>query len=525
MAGFKDPEAMSPAERWTIALTMLMGSFMAVMDTSVVNVALPHMIGSFGQDLSSITWVATAYTIAEIIMVTMSGWWCTLIGRKKLLLVSFTLFTIGSILCGTATTFTQMIIYRVIQGIGGGSLIPLSQAILRETFPLDQQGMAMSIFGMGVVLAPALGPTFGGWLTDTYGWPWIFYINIPICIIGILLIARFIFDPDYLRRGVKSIDGLGIALLAVSLTTMQIVLERGQDKNWFESTQIRVFTAITVLSFLALIIWELRCKEPIVNLRILKDKNLALGAVIGLIFGVSLFGTTFILPQFTQQLLGYPAFQSGLVLAPRSITLLLFMPVSGWMFQKVGARPLLFFGIAMISISYYGLARLSIQAGFWNLMPTLVIMGIGMPFMFVPLSTVSLSTTKRENMTDASALYTLSRRIGGNLGYALAATLLNRGITAHRMYLASHISSFSQTTQAYQASLADMLRDLGLNAVAASHLSIAMMEKELVRQATMLAYNDVSVVFGCLFLGLLPFIFLIPGREAIMEVLSRKKRS
>jgi len=518
----RDMEAMTPAERWIIAMTVMIGAFMAVMDTSVVNVALPHMMGSFGQDLSSITWVATSYSIAEIIMVTMAGWWSALIGRKNLFLASFAIFTAGSVMCGTATSFTQMIVYRVVQGIGGGALIPVSQAILRETFPAEQQGMAMALYGMGVVLAPALGPTFGGWLTDSHGWPWIFYINVPVCIGGMLLVNRFVQDPSYLRRGVQSIDWLGIILLGVSLTGMQIVLERGQEENWFESSQILWGTVTTVAAFLVLIFWELRARDPVINLRVLKDRNLSLGAVMGLIFGVSLFGTTFILPQFTQKILGYSAYDAGLVMAPRAITLMLGMPLAGWLYRRVGARALITFGIGLIVWSYYDLTRLNTQAGFWDMVPTLMIMGAGMPFMFVSLSTVSLSTVDRRNMTDASSVYTLARRVGGNIGYAVVATLLSQGIQVHRFYLAAHVNDLDHVSQAYRASLSQLLQQLGVGAANTSKAALVMLDRMLDRQATMMAYNDISFIFGFLFLTLLPFVSLVPSKRQILNLIKAR---
>lgn len=509
---FKSPEEMSPAERWTIAFTVVFGAFMAVMDTSVVNVSMRHMMGSFGTDLSSITWVATSYSIAEIIMVTMSGWWSTLIGRKTFYLASFALFTVGSILCGMATSFPEMIIFRIIQGIGGGALIPVSLAILRETFPPAQQGMAMALYGMGVVLAPALGPIAGGWLTDAWGWPWIFYINVPVCAVGMAMTARFIWDPPYLKRGIKAVDWLGIALLSVFLTGMQVVLERGQEEQWFDSNLIRYWAAATVISVIVLVFWELRHREPVVNLRVLKNRNLVLGSVMGLIFGISLFGTTFILPQFTQNLLGYPALESGLALAPRGLMLLIFMPIVGWAYPRVGARSMVMAGIVIIMYSYWELTGLTVTAGFDDLVLPLLVMGVGMPCMFVPLSTVSLSTLEKSQMTDASALYTLARRVGGNIGYSVVAVLLDRGQAIHRAYLADHISESSLITQERIAHLTQGLIDRGVDALKAAQLAIGLLEKELMRQATMLAYNDISLIFGCLFLVLVPLALLLPGR-------------
>jgi len=281
------PKTISTGRKWLIATTVMLGAFLSVMDVSVVNVALPHMMGSFGQTLSAITWVATSYSLAEIIMITMAGWWSTLVGRKRFYLGSIALFIAGSILSGTARTFPELLIFRCLQGIGGGGLIPVSQAILRETFPAEEQGMAMSIFGMGVVLGPALGPVVGGWLTDQYGWPWIFYINVPISILGFFMVSLFVEDPLYLRRGLKQIDWVGIGLLTIGLTIMQVVLERGQENNWFESGWIAAGAVITAAALVGLLFWDVRSKEPVVNFRLLRDLPLGAGCSMGLVFGIT----------------------------------------------------------------------------------------------------------------------------------------------------------------------------------------------------------------------------------------------
>ncbi len=501
--------------KWLITVAVMFGAFMAVMDISVVNVSLPHMMGGFSVDLSSITWVATSYSIAEIIMVTMAGWWSTLIGRKRLYLASFALFTAGSILCGTATSFPQMLIYRIIQGVGGGALIPVSQAILRETFPREEQGMAMALWGMGVVLAPAIGPILGGWLTDHYGWPWIFYINVPVSIAGILMVASFVHDPQYLRRGVRQIDWLGIALLAAALTSMQIVMERGQQENWFDSNMIRWGTVLCAASFLGLLVRELKIDEPVVNFRILRNLPLGLGSFMGIVFGIGLFGTTFILPQFTQELLGYPAFEAGLILAPRAMMLMICMPLVGRLYRHLDARVLVIVGILVTCWSYYDLARLSLSAGFWNLVPTLLIMGIGMPFMFVPLSTLSLSTIPRADITDASSLYTLARRLGGNIGYALVATLVARGQQIHRVQLVSHITPYNPNMDVFGQHVTGLLAHSGLDPSALQHTGQGLLNVLVHRQATMMAYNDVSWILGLLFVATIPFALLLPSRSAI----------
>ncbi len=503
--------------KWLITVAVMFGAFMAVMDISVVNVSLPHMMGTFSEDISAITWVATAYSIAEIIMVTMAGWWSALIGRKRLYLFSFGLFTLGSMLCGTAVSFPQMLFYRVIQGIGGGALIPVSQAILRETFPQEEQGMAMALWGMGVVLAPATGPILGGWLTDNYGWPWVFYINVPVSIAGILMVAAYVHDPPYLRRGIKRVDWLGIFLLSVALTTLQIVMERGEQENWFDSRMIQLGAAVCLISIVGLIYWELKTDEPVVNFRILRNSALSLGATMGIVFGIVLFGSTFILPQFTQTLLGYPAFDAALVLAPRAMMLIVCMPVVGRLYRHVEARLLVTFGIFVTCWAYYDLTQLSLSVGIWDMVPTLLVMGVGLPFVFVTTSTLSLSTIPKVNMTDASSLYTLARRIGGNMGYALTATLVSRGVQVHRVQLVSQITPYNFNFNDFQQQAAAFLAHAGLNPAAIKQTGLALVNLLISRQAAMLAYNDVSWIMGFMFLATLPMAFMLPSRKKIAQ--------
>jgi MFS transporter, DHA2 family, multidrug resistance protein len=508
------PETVPPGKKGLVTVAVMSGTFLAVMDVSVVNVSLPHMMGNFGQNLSAITWVATSYGIAEILSITMAGWWSTLLGRKRLYLASLALFTLGSMLAGTAQTFPQMLLYRSLQGLAGGILTPLSQAILRETFPPRQQAMAMSIFGMGVVLAPALGPILGGWLTDNYGWPWIFYINVPVSIVAIGLVKAFVEDPAYLRRGIARVDWVGMALLTAGLTGMQIVLERGNEHNWFASRWIMVGTVLTLATLIFLVVWELRVGEPIVNIRVLRNTALSAGAGVGFLFGIAFFGTTFSLPQLTQHLLHYPAYQAGLVLMPRMITLFFVMPIVGWLFNYVDPRLLIGIGIAITYWSFQQLAHLSLNVGFWNLVPIMLVMGVAVPCMFVPLSTVSLSTIRREDMTAATSLYTLSRRVGGNIGYALVATLIDRFSVAHRGHLIEHISPLNPAYLNYHANLTDRLVQGGGDPVAAPQKALSLVNVEVNRQAAMLAYNDLAWTFGVMFLATLPLLFLLRRRQA-----------
>jgi len=505
-------EEMTAGRKWTIAFTVMFGTFMAVMDISVVNVSLPHMMGTFNEDISTITWVATGYAIAQIITATMAGWWSTLLGRKRLYLISLGIFIVGSILAGTARTFNQMLVYRVIQGMGGGGLVPVALSIMREAFPARQQGMAMAIYGMGVVLAPAVGPILGGWLTDEYGWPWIFYINVPISVPAAILAMAFIQDPPYLKRGIRKIDWPGIILLSVALTSMQTVMERGQQEDWFESHWIVAGTAITVAGLIALVAWELHVKEPVINMRLFRNAALAAGSSIGLIFGVALMGTTFILPQFTQTLLGYPAFQSGMVLVPRALSLFVLMPVAGWLFRFLDARLMVLIGIGMLFWSYHDLARLSLDVGYWNLVPMLVILGAGMPFMFVTLTATSLSTIRPQDMTDASSLYTLTRLVGGNIGYALTATLVADFGQIHRADLVKNISGLNIAFQTFHGGAVSGLVRQGFDPVGAQNAANAVANALVNRQAAMLAYNDTSWWMGAMFLVLVPLLLLLPGK-------------
>ena len=301
----------------------------------------------------------------------------------------------------------------------------------------------MAIFSMGVVVAPAIGPVLGGWLTDNYGWAWIFYINIPVSLVGMLMVTTFVHDPPYLRRGIKKIDVVGIILLTIGLTGLQVFLERGQQENWFDSSWILWTAIITGISILSLVFWELSVAEPVVNFRIYKNMQFRMGIQVVLLFGVALYGTTFILPQFTQQLLNYPAYQAGLVLMPRAVALMCVLPLVGKLYNYFDPRGLIIFGIAVVCLSYFQLAHLATTAAQGNIIPILLLMGSGMPFIFVSLSTVSLSSMEKENMTSASGLFNLSQQVGGNIGYAVMATLLDRNTQIHHAYLAEHISQFN----------------------------------------------------------------------------------
>jgi MFS transporter, DHA2 family, multidrug resistance protein len=500
------------AGKWLIAASVMLGTFLSVMDATVVNVAMPHMMGSFGEDLLTITWVSTAYSIAEIIMITMAAWWTALLGRKRLFLASMMLFITGSVLAGTAKTFTQMIFYRTLQGIGGGSLMPCSQAIARETFPPAEQGMAMAIYSMGVVLAPALGPVVGGWLVDNYGWQWVFYINVPFCIAGILMVAAFVHDPPYLKRGVERIDWIGIALLTAGLTAAQIVLERGEEVDWFASNWIITGTIIAAVALTALVAWELWTDEPVIRFRLFRNVQLSVGSGLGMVIGFALFGSSFLLPQFTENLLNYPAYQAGMVLMPRAVAMLVAMPIVGRLYNHVSPRILIVTGVVALAVAYSWLGHFTLYVSFWSFLPILVLTGIGMGASMVTLSTVSLTTMARSQMTAASSLSTLTRREAGNIAYAALATLLARRTQYHRSVLVDTINpinpAFRNATSEFSAYLAGQ----GLPSPTLQRRDLALVNAIINRQATMMAYNDCFWLMMPIFIIALPLILLVPSR-------------
>jgi DHA2 family multidrug resistance protein len=499
------------AGKWLVAASVMLGTFLSVMDATVVNVALPHMMGSFGQDLLTITWVSTAYSIAEIIMITMAAWWTALLGRKRLFLASMMLFIVGSVLAGTSKTFTQMIFYRTLQGIGGGSLMPCSQAIARETFPPAEQGMAMAIYSMGVVLAPALGPVVGGWLVDNYGWQWVFYINVPFCIAGILMVAAFVKDPPYLKRGVGRIDWIGIALLTIGLTAAQIVLERGEEVDWFASNWIVAGAITAAIALSALVAWELWTDEPVINFRLFRNIPLSVGSGLGVVLGFALFGSSFLLPQFTENLLQYPAYKAGMVLMPRALAMLLVMPIVGRLYNLISPRILIVAGVIALAVAYSWLGPFTLYVSFWSFLPILVITGVGMGASMVTLSTVSLTTMPRTQMTAASSLSTLTRREAGNVAYAVLATLLARRTQYHRSVL---VDTINPTNPAYLSALSDFsayLAGAGVPAPTLQRRDLAMVNAIINRQSTMMAYNDCFWMMMPLFIIAMPLILLVPS--------------
>jgi DHA2 family multidrug resistance protein len=504
----------APAGKWVIAGTVVLSSFVSVMDFSIVNVAMPQMISTFGVSLDAITWVAVSYSIAEIILITMSAWLSSFFGRKRYFVWSFILFTAASMLCGAARSLEMMVLARILQGIGGGGLIPLAQAIMLETFPEEERGMAMALYTVGVAVAPAVGPVLGGWLTDEYGWPWIFYINLPLGIIGIIMSIVVLSDPPYLQQRIKRIDIVGIVLLAVGLTALQIFLERGEREQWFDSNLIVWMACIASITLITLVVWELWVSEPVIQFRVLKNIPFAAGTCLGMIFGVTLFGSFFVLALFLQRLQGYSVMDSGIFQSPRMLIMLIVTPIAGRLYNYVDSRLLVGCGVALMVIGYLDMSGFTLEVGLPQMLPSFLLTGAGMSFMFGPLSAVVMRTVPLTMITAASSLYTLGRRIGGNVGYAFVASQVEHRAVFHRARLVDHVTLYDVSTNQALAGLTSRLASgSGLPPGVAEDSAIKLLDVTVNRHASMLAYNDIFWLMGMLFVIGVPFLLLLGGRR------------
>ncbi len=506
--------------KWMITLTVMMGALMGSLDMSIVNVALPHIRGAVGASVEEIAWVATGYMLSCVITMPLLGLLSSRYGRKQFYLFSISVFTLSSMLCGMAWNLPSIVAFRILQGIGGGALLPLAQAILRETFPQEEQAKAMSIFGLGTILGPAFAPTLGGWITDNYSWPWIFFINIPVGILNILLIMRFIKDPPYLVRSKGKIDFSGLLFMVVGLGALQIMLEKGDQKDWFASHLILYLAVAAFFGLFFFVIRELTTDAPAVNMRVLKDFNFSLGTFLSSIFMLGLFSSMFILPLFLQQLLGYPALDSGLAMVPRSLGMAFSMPVTGKLYNKMGPKSLIGFGLFLNALSYYQFSRLSLDTGVWDILVPQVLQGIGSGFVFVSLTTAVLATIERPLVTAATGVYNMIRQVFGSVGIALAATVLTRGETVYHAVLAEHLTPYSDVAnQTYQQALS-LLAANGTSGGDTEALKV--LDGMVTRQASILAYNHVYLLISIVFVVCMGLVFFMksPGGATDVDVVA-----
>jgi len=431
---------MTPApkyvNKWIVAFTVIVPTFIEIMDTSVANVSLNHIRGSFSASVDEATWVLTSYLVSNAIILPITGWLSSVVGRKRFLTLCVTTFAFSSFMCGMAPNLEMLVFFRVLQGLGGGALQPLSQAILLETFPVAEHGSAMAAYGVDVVVAPIIGPLVGGWVTDNLSWRWIFYINIPVCIFSILMITFFIFDPPYIRKTTRKIDYFGLGFLAVGLGSLQILLDKGEREDWFHSDFIVTLSIIAGVSLILFVVTELFfVKNPVVNLRVFKDTSFTAGNLLMFFGFFGMFASIVLYPIYLQTVMGYTATLAGIVLGPGGITILLFMPISGILMKYMDSRKLLVFGLIIGSYAVYLMSQLNLDAGFTNVIWPRVVQGIGVAFFFVPLMTVTMSTIPKEEMGNATGVFNLLRNLGGSFGTAFVMTTLSRRAQYHQSML------------------------------------------------------------------------------------------
>ncbi|HKV64505.1 MAG TPA: DHA2 family efflux MFS transporter permease subunit [Candidatus Acidoferrum sp.] len=498
---------------WVIAITVTLATFMEVLDTSIANVALPHIAGnlSAGQDES--TWVLTSYLVSNAIVLPLSGWFSGLIGRKKFYMTCVAIFTASSFLCGLAPSLGVLVIFRILQGVGGGGLQPSEQAILNDTFPLEKRGMAFAVYGLAVVVAPTIGPWLGGWITDNFSWRWIFYINVPVGIISLLLTNFLVSDPPYmkkanLRAGFR-IDYIGIGLISLGLGSMQIILDKGQREDWFASKFIVVFFLLMLVGIIAGILWELREKEPVVDLRMLKDRNFAISTLAMFFLGFVLYSSTVLIPQLLQQLLGYTAQLAGMALSPGGAVIMCMMPVVGILVSKVDTRILIAFGCIVSASALFVMAGWDLGLDYGHAVRARMLQSFGLAFLFIPINVAAFAYVPKEKSNMGTGIINLARNIGASVGIATVTTMLDRRAQFHQSRLMEHVNDFSAAYRNMLNGTQVRLISAGATAAHASAQAHGMIYGTIQRQAVMLSFLDNFKMLGVIFFAVIPILVLM----------------
>ena len=502
-----NPPAVNP---WMIAFSVMLATFMVVLDSSIANVALPHIAGSLSASTDESTWVLTSYLVSNGIMLPASGWIARRIGRKRLLMISILAFTGASMLCGLSLSMPMLIVARILQGAGGGGMQPLAQSIMLESFPREQHGKAMAAYGMGIVVAPVIGPTLGGWITDSYTWRWIFYINLPVGLLALFMVNLYVWDPPYLRHKTRqAIDSIGFGLMAIWLGSMQLILDKGQEADWFEATWIRWLTAACVAAFVGFVARELAARDPIVQLRTLTNRNFLFGTIIAGFYGFALYGVTALMPLFLQTVIGYSALDSGLAVSPRGVGSLIAMIVVGLLANKIDSRILLAFGFAIFGWSALLLSDLNLTIAMGSVAVPNFINGFGGGFVFVPLTTLTMALLRKQEIGNAAGIYNLVRNIGGSIGIAALTAFLVRGSQAHQQYLGANLTASSPGASNAIAGLGGRFGVLGADTATAHSEALGMLYRNLQQQAAVLAYADNFRLLGYLSLACIPLVLLL----------------
>lgn len=497
---------------WVITFTVTLATFMESLDSSIANVALPHIAGSMGASYDEATWVLTSYLVSNAIVLPISGWISNRIGRKRFYMTCVALFTLSSFLCGLATSLPMLIFFRIVQGVGGGGLQPSERAILADTFPPEKRSLAFSLYGMAVVLAPAIGPTVGGWITDNYTWRWIFFLNIPVGILSLTLTSRIVEDPPYLkavRKKLGSVDGIGLGLLALTIASLQIMLDKGQEDDWFSSRFIVTCAWIAGLGLIAFLYRELTAEHPIIDLRLYSKRNFAMTQIVMLLIGAALYSTTVMIPQFLQEILGYTATQAGLALSAGGLVLMVLFPVVGYIGQKVDPRLMITLGFCLLTIGIWRIGDLYLGITFWDAASWRVVMVLGMPFLFVPISVMSYVGIPQEKNNEVSGLTALARNIGGSVGISFITTMLTRRAQTHEQFLSAHVYAASTKYRSLQQGLTGALENRGYSAPDASTHAMGQIYSIMLQQARTLAYVDTVHVLVILTAILIPIGYVM----------------
>jgi len=506
-----------PVNKWIVTISISFGTLMGAIDSSIVNVALPHIRGAVGATLLEITWISTGYAVALVLVMPLTAFLSRQFGQKRIYMVCLVLFLVGSFLCGTATTLPALVIYRVIQGLGAGALQPTEQAILRQTFPPKEQGMAMALFGMAVMLGPAIGPTLGGYIVDHYHWSWIFFINLPIGLLGLFMVATFVHeDPELLEhnRAIavqqrKNLDWIGILLMWIGLAALQYFLEEGSRDDWFDSRMISFTCLLAVFSLAAFVIRELTAPYPAVDLRLFKDPVFLSGTLIGGLMFAMLMANMFLLPIFMQELLGFSAVQSGFALMPRVIVMMIAVPIVGRIYNTVSPRAFITFGVVLFSVSSWMLSHLTLESGTSDIVVPLIIQGVAFACLFVPLTTIALANIERTKLADATGLNSLMRQIGGAVGLAIFATLIGNYAVVARGGIDPHMTLTRPEVWQRMQMLTQGFIARGMDAASARTAALRAMTGSVMAQSTVLSFDHIFILAGGLFLLVLPLLFFL----------------
>jgi len=504
---------------WLAALSVMAGTFMVVLDTTVVNVSLPHIAGSLSASVEESTWALTSYLAANAIILPMTAWLARLVGRKRLLILAVAGFTTASALCGMAPNLMMLIAFRIIQGTTGGVMQPLSQSVMLEAFPPRDRGKAMGLWSIGIIVAPILGPVLGGWLTDNLSWRWVFYVNVPVGLVAIAMIRAFIKDPLYMRRP-ERIDGYGIFLLAIGIGALQIGLDKGEEEDWLASGWIVALLVVATVFLVALVIRELMARHPVVNLRVFKERTYAVGVTLITVMTFVLYGSLVMLPVFLQVLLGYPALQAGFTLMPRGYASLFATPMVGLIVGKVDPRKLMTLGFLLGAGSLFWFSCLDLQVNYWNLFWPQFMQGLSFSLLMVPLTVVTMDRIAPEAIGNAASVFNLMRNIGGSVGIAVTQTLLDRFRQGQINILGRHVSADSPAARTTLESLRRMFVAHGSDATTATQQAHMMVWGMVQKQAAMIAYLDVFRVLMVLFLVAIPLVFLLkkPAHQTKPEI-------